>query len=143
MEYTIKQVSQMTGIPATTLRYYDKEGLLPFLVRKESGYRVFKETDITMLQIIECLKDSGMPIQDIKRFSKLTMQGDDSLEERLQFFIERKKVVEQQMAELQKTLDVVNHKVEYYQKAIELGSEKPLLTTDKLPHADEFACRKA
>ena len=59
MEYSIKEVSQMTNIPATTLRYYDKEGLLPFLERKESGYRVFHDSDLTMLQLLECLKSTG------------------------------------------------------------------------------------
>ncbi len=141
MEYTVKQVSNMTGIPTSTLRYYDKEGLLPFLTRKESGYRIFKESDITMLQVIECLKDTGMPIQDIKKFSQYTLEGDQSLEERLAIFKERQKAVIKQMEELQKALDVINHKVSYYEKAIELGSEETLLTKDKLPHADEFTCR--
>ena len=56
MSYTIKEVSKMMNLPASTIRYYDKEGLLPFLEKKPSGYRVFKDTDITMLQIIECFK---------------------------------------------------------------------------------------
>ncbi len=141
MEYTIKQVSDMTGIPSSTLRYYDKEGLLPHLIRKESGYRMFRETDINMLQVIECLKDTGMPIQEIKHFADLTIDGDFSLEERLHLFQERKKTVEKQMQDLQKTLDLIEHKVHYYEKAIELGSEKSLIETDVLPHSDEFACR--
>lgn len=45
MTYTIKEASDITGIPATTLRYYDKEGILPFLERKESGHRMFSEQD--------------------------------------------------------------------------------------------------
>ena len=57
MTYTIKEASDITGIPATTLRYYDKEGILPFLERKESGHRMFSEQDLSMLRIIECLKD--------------------------------------------------------------------------------------
>ena len=65
MSYTIQEVSRMTGIPTTTLRYYDKEGLLPFLERKPSGYRVFHDIDIASLQIVECLKRTGMPIADI------------------------------------------------------------------------------
>ena len=56
MTYTIKEASDITGIPATTLRYYDKEGILPFLERKESGHRMFSEQDLSMLRIIECLK---------------------------------------------------------------------------------------
>ena len=68
--YTIKQVSQMLSLPASTIRYYDKEGLLPFVKRTETGYRVFDDNDITMLKIIECLKLTDMPIKDIKQFTK-------------------------------------------------------------------------
>ena len=66
MVYTIKEVSEMTGIPATTLRYYDKEGLLPYLKREKSGYRIFDDTDLTMLQIVDCLKNTGMLEKSIK-----------------------------------------------------------------------------
>ena len=67
MTYTIKEASDITGIPATTLRYYDKEGILPFLERKESGHRMFSEQDLSMLRIIECLKCTGMSIKDIRQ----------------------------------------------------------------------------
>ena len=51
--YTIKEVAEMLHIPATTLRYYDKEGLLPYVKRMDSGYRLFSENDISMLRVIE------------------------------------------------------------------------------------------
>ena len=69
MTYTIKEASDITGIPATTLRYYDKEGILPFLERKESGHRMFSEQDLSMLRIIECLKCTGMSIKDIRQYA--------------------------------------------------------------------------
>ena len=79
MEYSIKEVSQMTNIPATTLRYYDKEGLLPFLERKESGYRVFHDSDLTMLQLLGMLKKgTGMSIREMKQFAKWAQEGDAS-----------------------------------------------------------------
>ena len=56
MGYTIKEAAKLLNLTPTTLRYYDKEGLLPFIERKESGYRIFSDTDIMMLRIIECLK---------------------------------------------------------------------------------------
>lgn len=141
MDYTIKQVSQMTNIPATTLRYYDKEGLLPFLERKESGYRVFNEGDLAMLQVLECLKSTGMSIQEMKQFSKWIQQGDDSLEQRYEMFLKRRETVIAQMEELQKMLDILNHKCTYYEEAIKCGTEKNIMQTDRLPHADEFLCR--
>lgn len=124
MPYTIKQAAELTNLTPVTLRYYDKQGLLPFMERKESGYRMFSDGDIAMLRVIECLKKSGMPIKDIRQFSEWVLMGDDSLQERYQMFLDRKKVVEAQMADLQKTLDFINHKCWYYETAIEAGTEK-------------------
>ena len=135
MPYTIKQAAEMMGVTPTTLRYYDKQGLLPFVKRLDSGYRVFSEGDMAMPRVIECLKKSGMSIQDIRQFSKWVQMGDDSLHERYEMFLERKRTIEAQIAELQQTLAFINHKCWYYETAIEAGTEKihfkePM---DKLP----------
>ena len=124
MPYTIKQAAELTNLTPVTLRYYDKQGLLPFMERRESGYRMFSDGDIAMLRVIECLKKSGMSIKDIRQFSEWVLMGDDSLQERYKMFLERKKAVEAQMADLQKTLDFINHKCWYYETAIEAGTEK-------------------
>ena len=142
MEYSIKEVSQMTNIPATTLRYYDKEGLLPFLERKESGYRVFHDSDLTMLQLLECLKSTGMSIREMKQFAKWAQEGDASLQKRYDMFLERRKAVEQQMENLSKMLAILNHKCLYYETALQTGSEKNIMQKDTLPYAYEFLCRK-
>ena len=65
--YTIGQVSEMFDLPVSTLRYYDKEGLFPTMERK-NGIRKFSEVEIEALRVIECLKESGLEIKDIKRF---------------------------------------------------------------------------
>ena len=135
MSYTIKQASELTNLTPVTLRYYDKQGLLPLMERGESGYRMFSDGDIAMLKVIECLKKSGMSIKDIRQFSEWVLMGDDSLQERYEMFLERKKAVEAQMAELQKTLDFINHKCWYYETAIKAGTEKIHFKEqpDKLP----------
>ena len=124
MSYTIKQAAELTNLTPVTLRYYDKQGLLPFMERRESGYRMFSDGDIAMLRVIECLKKSGMSIKDIRQFSEWVLMGDDSLQERYEMFLERKRAVEAQMKDLQKTLDFINHKCWYYETAIEAGTEK-------------------
>lgn len=91
MTYTISQVAKALNIPTSTIRYYDKEGLLPTLARKESGYRLFSDTEIEMLELIECLKETGMTIKEIKDYAQLTRLGDDSLQERHKIFLEQKK----------------------------------------------------
>ena len=136
--YTIQQVAKMTHIPATTLRYYDKEGLLPFLERRESGYRAFSDVDLAMLQVLQCLKATGMSISEMKQFSQWVQEGDSSLKERYDLFVRRREAVEQQIAELQKSLEVINHKCDYYRRAVEAGTEKHMMGKDTLPYADEF-----
>ncbi len=140
--YTIQEVSSMTGIPSSTLRYYDKEGLLPFLTRSARGYRLFSERDLTTLQLLECLKSTGMSIREMKQYARWLEEGDASLQERYDMFRNRKAIVREQMEELRRRMDVIEHKCRYYKKALELGSEKTLLSI-RLPHADEFLSQKS
>lgn len=122
MTYTIRQVAEKMGVTVPTLRYYDKEGLMPFVDKKPNGTRVFKDEDFQRLEIITCMKNSGMPIRDIKRYMDLC--GDDStLKERLGIFLERKEAVQKQMDELNKVMETINHKIWYYETAIEAGTE--------------------
>lgn len=123
-KYTIKDAARIMGVPTSTIRYYDKEGLLPFVERLASGYRIFTEKDIATLCIIDCLKKTGMSIKEIRQFSSWLEQGDSSLQQRYDMFLERRRVVKQQMAELQKILDTVNYKCWYYETAIAAGTEK-------------------
>ena len=123
MQYGIREVSEMLGISASTIRYYDKEGLLPFVNRTEGGYRLFSENDVGLLKMIECLKRTNMPIRDIRRFTVWLQQGDASLKERHKMFLERKKPLEAQIAQLQETLKVIEYKCEYYREAVESGTE--------------------
>lgn len=124
MTYTIRQVAEKMGVTVPTLRYYDKEGLLPFVERKPNGTRVFKDEDFQGLAIITCMKNSGMPIKDIKRFMDLCEEGDSSLKERLEIFFERKEAVQKQIDELSKVMETINYKIWYYETAIEAGTEK-------------------
>ena len=130
MGYSISQVADKLDLTAYTLRYYDKEGLLPFVDRDTSGFRKFKDADIEWLEIIGCLKASGMPIKEIKAFVDWHVVGDSTLQERHDLFLERKKTVLAQIEELHKILDKLNFQCWYYEKALEAGTlevhkEKP------------------
>lgn len=122
MSYTVGEMSKILGVPASTLRYYDKQGLLPFVERSKGGIRLFQDVDLEWLRIIECLKKSGMSLSEIKRFILLSMDGDDSIDERLVLMQKQYEVVHQQMLELQETLNTVEYKCWYYQTAKERGT---------------------
>lgn len=122
MRYSIGEMAKLLGVATSTLRYYDKEGLLPFVERTEGGIRLFKDEDYQFLKIIECLKATGMQLKDIKVFIKMVQQGDDTIEERLKLFQKQREEVEKQMKALQNTMNIVNYKCWYYEKAKEAGT---------------------
>jgi DNA-binding transcriptional MerR regulator len=122
--YSISEVAKELNLTIYTLRYYDKEGLMPFVERAQNGNRLFKESDISALKLIECLKSTGMPIKEIKTFIDWCSEGDSTLQQRYDMFLERKASVEAQMAELKKTMEVIEHKCLYYQTALEAGTEE-------------------
>ena len=116
--YTIGQVAEMFDLPISTLRYYDKQGLFPQLIR-ESGIRKFSENEIEALRVIECLKKSGLEIKDIKQFFEWVSEGPSSYPERKQLFETQKEAVITEMKHLEKTLAMLEFKCWYYDKAHE------------------------
>ena len=124
MQYTIGQISEMFGIPISTLRYYDKEGLFPEMERK-SGIRRFSEKEVEALRVIECLKESGLEIREVS----------STYAQRKELFEKRKAAVEAEMRRLQKTLDMLEYKCWYYDTALKDGSEDRInaMLPDSLP----------
>lgn len=122
MEYTIGEVAKIMNLSVPTLRYYDKEGLLPLLERTERGIRRFNDNDISWLNMIECLKNTGMQIKDIKTFFEGYVEGDSSIEKRYKMFLERKAEAEKRIEILQKSLELINYKCNYYKTALEAGT---------------------
>ena len=86
MNYSIGEVSRMFGLPQSTLRYYDKEGLFPALTRT-SGIRRFGEQELEALRVIECLKRSGLEIKEIKQFMEWCAQGSETYPQRHALFV--------------------------------------------------------
>ncbi|MBQ4603867.1 MAG: MerR family transcriptional regulator, partial [Clostridia bacterium] len=115
-------MAKKIGAAPSTLRYYDKEGLLPFVERSSGGIRVFKEADYEWLKVIECLKKTGMPLKDIKTFIEMAMQGDETIDERLELIRKQRDEVGRQIAELKETMDTLNFKCWYYETAKSAGT---------------------
>lgn len=122
MTYSIGQVSEQLGIPASTIRYYESKGLLEGLGRTPGGVREFTEADLDWLRMIEYLKMAGMSISEMAEFTSLYKRGDDSIEERRQLLHRRRDLILEQLAELQETLDFITYKCWYYDTAAEAGT---------------------
>jgi DNA-binding transcriptional MerR regulator len=112
--FTIKQVSEKTALPPHVLRYYENEGLLPSIARSRTGIRRYSEQDLEWLGLICCLKNTGMSIKQIKHFVALSLEGDRTLQQRCTLLQEHKKEVENQIQEMQRYLQKVIHKIEYF-----------------------------
>lgn len=122
MLYTVGEMAKLLGVPASTLRYYDKEGLLPFVERSSGGMRMFKDGDYEWLKTIECLKKTGMPLKDIRTFVRMSMEGDSTIDNRLTMIRSQRESVMQQLAGLQQVLDTLDFKCWYYETAQAAGT---------------------
>lgn len=122
MNFTIGEVAEKMGVSVHTLRYYDKEGLLPFVERHENGRRIFHERDIILLNTIECLKKTGMALKDIRQYVIWCEEGYSSVSQRLQLMENRKQEVQKQIDELVEMMTTIEHKCEFYRNAIETGT---------------------
>lgn len=132
--YTIGQVSELSGLPVSTLRFYDREGLFPRMERT-SGIRQFSDHELEVLRIIECLKKSGLEIRDIRRYIAWCEEGPATYERRRELFESRRQALEAQLKDLEKNLAMVKFKCWYYEQAMADGSEERLrkMLPDKLP----------
>ncbi len=116
--YSIQDVSKKTGLSTHTLRYYEKEGLISGVERSQGGFRQYTDEDLERLGLICCLKNTGMSIQEIARFVQLTHEGDHTLKERVQMLKEHRELVIARMEEMQKHLDKVTWKINFFSEKL-------------------------
>lgn len=122
MTYSIGEISKMLNISASTLRYYDKAGLLPLVNRTASNIRVFDDADVECLKMIECLKNTGMPLKDIKQFFEWCEEGDTTINQRYELFIKQREKTIQQIELLENALKRIKYKCEFYRISKEKGT---------------------
>lgn len=122
MNYSISEAAKITKLTPYTLRYYEKEGLLPFVRKTQSGLRIYTDNDIAWIGLIECLKSTGMPLKGIKRYIDWFIAGDSTLSQRLNMFKEHRINVKNRLTQMRKNLERINHKIELYEEAVRLGS---------------------
>lgn len=123
-KFLIGDITKMYGISQDTLRYYDKAGLLPFVKKNKAGRREFTEDDLGYIEVIDCLKRSGIPVREIAKFMDWCVEGDKTLPQRYTFMIEQEAALEKKIYDLQTQLDFLRWKKWYYQTANEAGTEE-------------------
>ena len=129
MSYTISEAARRMGVAPSTLRYYDKEGLLPNLKRK-NGQRIFEENDLRMLALLSCLKNTGMPLKQIHRYVDMVQEGDETIPERYALIKEQRRFILGQMEQLKYYLSELDFKDWYYRTAMKKGTTEGISLED-------------
>ncbi|MBL8063722.1 MAG: MerR family transcriptional regulator [Anaerolineales bacterium] len=121
----IQEVSEKFGISTDTLRYYERVGLIPSVTRTGSGIRDYSELDIRRVEFVKCMRGASLPIEVLIEYMALVQQGDATIETRKEILREQRDQLIARMAEMQKTLDILNHKIQVYESKI-LEKEKKI-----------------
>jgi DNA-binding transcriptional MerR regulator len=114
----ISEVSKTYDISIDTIRYYERIGLLPTVNRLENGIRDFNSIDIEWIEFIKCMRNAGLPIEVLKDYVTLVQSGDDTKEERKKILVDQRDVILGKMAEMQETVDLLNYKIDVYEKEL-------------------------
>jgi DNA-binding transcriptional MerR regulator len=121
MTFSIQRASAETGLSPDTLRYYERIGVLPGVARSPSGHRRYAETDIGWIKLVQCLRATGMPIEELHQYAVLMQQGDGTAEQRLQLLEAHRKRIHEEMQELTIALELVNRKIDGYDALLRNG----------------------
>ncbi|MDQ0875637.1 DNA-binding transcriptional MerR regulator [Paenibacillus sp. V4I3] len=114
MGYSIKEASERLGLPSHTIRFYEKEGLLPFIQRDQHGYRIFEQKDLDWIYLMTCFRTTGMTVTALKQIVDLAIQGESTLQERKEILENHKMELQKRQLELDKAFEAVNHKLTIY-----------------------------
>jgi DNA-binding transcriptional MerR regulator len=127
----IAEVSEQYGLSVDTLRYYERVGLIPPVQRNAGGIRDYSELDLRRVDFIKCMRSAGLPIEVLIDYVELVRQGDETIDARKEILKEQRALLATRMQEMQKTLDILDHKIEVYENAV-LKKEKRIVRPEKI-----------
>ncbi len=122
----IAEVSKQYNISQDTLRYYERIGLLPSVNRSESGIRDYTDLDIRRVEFVKCMRSAGLSIEVLIEYMRLVQQGDLTIDARKEILLEQRDQLEARIQDMQKTLELLNYKIQVYEKAL-LTKEKAIV----------------
>ena len=125
----IAEVSEHTGISSDTLRYYERIGLIWPVHRNASGIRDYTDLDLRRVEFIKCMRSAGLPVEVLIEYVGLVQQGDKTIEARKEILREQRELLAARMSEMQKTLDILDHKIDLYENAL-LKKEKEMIQSE-------------
>ncbi|GGH45901.1 MerR family transcriptional regulator [Microbacterium album] len=123
--YTIEEVAARTALSKHTLRYYEREGLLPPIGKAPSGHRRYTEDDIGWIRFLQLLRATGMPIREVKEFVTLTWAGDHTIRQRVAVLTSYRAALVERMARDADHLEALNRKIGYYEDVLAAQDATP------------------
>jgi MerR family transcriptional regulator, aldehyde-responsive regulator len=114
---TPAEMSERAGVSIDTLRYYEREQLLVNVARAGSGHRRYSEDDVLWVEVLRCLRETGMTIEQLRAYCELGKQGDHTVPERTRQLIDHRAKVEEQIRDLHQALKLIDHKLDIYRNA--------------------------
>lgn len=113
-QLTPAEMSERTDVAIDTLRYYEREGLLTNVARASSGHRRYSEDDVLWVEVLRCLRHTGMTIEQLRTYCDLGDQGDHTAPERRRMLVDHRALVEEQIREREEALRLIDHKLSFY-----------------------------
>ena len=122
-KYTVKDVAKIMNISAYTIRYYDNEGLIPFVSRTQSNVRMFSDYDLSWFKTVHCLRATDLSINDIKNYINLCLKGNKTIPQRAKIIFNQEKKLKERLKELQEQMKVLQRKKKYYNDLLKNKSD--------------------
>lgn len=113
-KYTVKDVAKIMNVSTHTVRYYDNEGLIPFVSRTQSNIRMFSEYDLSWIRTVHCLRATNLSINDIKKYIDLCLKGNKTIPQRAKIIFNQEKNLKEHLKQLQEQMKVLQIKKKYY-----------------------------
>ncbi len=113
--YTVKQMAEMMGLTAYAVRYYDNAGLIPEVGRSGGNSRLFSDYNLAWLKIVHCLRSTGLPIAEVRRYIQMCREGDSTIPERAALIAEQERKLRAQLDELNRQMEILQYKKRYYE----------------------------
>ena len=124
--YSAKEAAEITGLSTATLKYYEREKLIPQITRTDQKYRQYTDTDIEWIKMIQCMRMANIPIRSIKQYVELLIQGGKTLKQRYDMVQGHIKDIENQITNLQNALILTQKKLIFYGELIKEPSYKEI-----------------
>ena len=124
--YSAKEAAEITGLSTATLKYYEREKLIPQITRTDQKYRQYTDTDIEWIKMIQCMRMANIPIRSIKQYVELLIQGGKTLKQRYDMVQGHIKDIENQITNLQNALILTQKKLIFYGELLQDPSYKEI-----------------